>query len=384
MEYKEMELSALEERKAQIVVDSEVEGADTDALLEEMRTINAEIESRKAEQAKKEELRTLVNEGAGVVIVEERKEQTKMAFTVDSKEYRNAWLKDLQGNELTPEERAGYAQTGNYATNAIPTLVADKFFEKMKKLAPMMNEITLMRVAGNLKFVVEDVRNTAGKHTENDTITVYGDKTIAVTLGAYEFAKIIGISKSAKMMSVDMFEEWLVEMLTGDIARAIDNFILNDSSNGICKGTFTTNTNQILNTSATYTWDNVMDLIALLPASYDADAKFVMNKKTLYGQIAKIVNSSKTPLFVQDTEGGFVGRIMGYPVLLDDYVATTNNGVYLGDFKQVVGNLSEGISVESNDVAGFKEAQVLYRGYASFDSKVANAEAIVRLVSTTA
>jgi len=388
MEINEMTLEALEERKQAIVTESEVEGADTDALLEEVRSINAEIEARTKAEAEKAEIRKAVAESvADTKVIEtveiEKKEERKM-FTVDSAEYRSLWLKNLQGN-LTTEERAGFAQTGDYATNAIPTIVADKFFEKMKKLAPMLSEITLMRVAGNLQFVTEGVRNAAAKHTENAAISTSEDTTVKVVLGAYEFVKIVGISKSAKMMSIDAFEGWLVEMLSGDIARAIDNYILNDATNGIAACTYTTGTNQILNTAASgFTYKNVVDLVALLPAAYDSEAKFVVNKKTLYGQIANITSSSGKPIFVQDTENGMVGRILGYPVVVDDYVTTANNALYLGAFKKVVGNLSEGPEVEASDIAGFANAQILYRGYASFDSKVALPEAIVRLVSTTA
>jgi len=242
-----------------------------------------------------------------------------------------------------------------------------------------------MRVAGNLQFVAEGVRNTAEKHTENSALSAAGDTTVKVTLSAYEFMKVLAISKSAKMMAIDAFEGWLVEMLAGDIARAIDNYILNDSTNGIAALTYTTDTNQILNTATTdYTYKNICDLIALLPAAYDAEAKFLLNKKTLYGQIAAICDNNKRPIIVQDRANGLEATIMGFPVLVDDYVASATNGVYLGKWTDVVGNLSEGPSVETSLEAGFTSGSIMYRGYASFDSKPAKGDAIVRLVSTTA
>ena len=44
MDIKTMSFEELEARKAAIAVESEAEGADVDALLEEIRSINAEIE----------------------------------------------------------------------------------------------------------------------------------------------------------------------------------------------------------------------------------------------------------------------------------------------------------------------------------------------------
>ena len=378
MELKEMSVEQLEARKAELLAEIDKEGADLDAIDTEARAIKEEIEARRDEAAKKAEIRKAVANGEGKVTKSFNEEKRKM-FEVNSVEYRNAWLKSLQGKELTAEERAGYTQSSTYATNAIPTIVADKFFEKMKKLAPMMNHITLMRVAGNLKFVAQDTNNAAAVHTENSALTPAADTTVSVTLGAKEFVKLIGISKSAAMMSIDAFEDWLVEVISGDLARAIDNYIVNSAIAAI---TYTTGTNQIVNTQA-WTRGNINSLIALLPAAYDAEATFLMNKATLYNKVAGILDSVGRPYFVENHEDGFAGRLMGYPVLIDDYVTTANDAVYLGRWAGVVGNLSEGPEVERSAEAGFASATILYRGYASFDAAVAQSDAVVRLVSTT-
>ena len=345
----------------------------------EIEAIKAEIENRKnaaAEEARKSEE---VAKMKGDPVIKPNEEERNM--DINSKEYRDLWLKARQGS-LTEEEARAYSAAG---TNAVPTIVSDKFFEKMKKLAPMLSEITLLRVAGNLKFVAEGVRNDAtAKHTENSALAASADETVSVVLGGYEFMKVIQISRTAKLMAIDAFENWLVEMLAGDIARSIDDYIINDASNGIAALTFTTGTNQIVNT--TYTYKSVCDLIALLPAAYDAEAKFLINKKTLYGAggIAQITDSAGNPIFVPDTVTGIGGRLMGYPVVVDDYVANSNKGVYLGKWTDVVGNLPEDIHVDRDESAGFTANAIVYRGISVFDSKPANGDAIVRLVSTTA
>ena len=348
----------------------------------EIEAIKAEIENRKnaaAEEARKSEE---VAKMKGDPVIKPNEEDRNM--DINSKEYRDLWLKARQGS-LTEEEARAYSAAG---TTAVPTIVSDKFFEKMTKLAPMLSEITLLRVAGNLKFVAEGVRNDAtAKHTENSALAASADETVSVVLGGFEFMKVIQISRTAKLMAIDAFENWLVEMLAGDIARSIDDYIIKDASNGIAALTFTTGTNQILNTAATgYTYKNVCDLIALLPAAYDAEAKFLINKKTLYGAggIAQITDSAGNPIFVPDPVPGIGGRVMGYPVVVDDYVANTNKGVYLGKWTDVVGNLPEDIHVDRDESAGFTANAIVYRGIAVFDSKPAKGDGIVRLVSTTA
>ena len=382
MNFAEMNGEQLQARMDELIAETSEEKRDeldNDALearITEMESIRTEIEARKAAAAEEARICEEVVRMPGKPIIEEKTEVKHMER--NSVEYRDLWIKNLQGR-LNEEEARAYAAAD--ANNAVPTLVSDKMFEKMKKLAPMLSEITLLRVAGNVKFATEGVRNTAVKHTENSAMTAAADTIVNVTLGGFEFMKVIQISRTAALMSVNAFEDWLVEMLAGDIARAIDDYIINDATNGIAALTWTTSTNQIV--AANYGYGNVCDLIALLPAAYDAEAKFLVNKKTLYGKIAQIVDSTGNPIFVPDTVTGIGGRLMGYPVVVDDYVGNTKDELYLGKWTDVVGNLPEDIHVDRDESAGFTSNSIMYRGIAVFDSKPAKGDGIVRLVSTT-
>ena len=381
MKFDEMNVEQLEARQAELagMPTDDVPTEELEARASELEAIKAELISRAEKAAAEAETREKVAQGNDPVL-KEFKEDRKM-FEVTSKEYRDLWLRNLQGN-LSEVEQRDYSSAN---TNAVPTIVSEKFFEKMKKLAPMLSEITLLRVAGNIQFVAEGTRNTATKHTENAALDASADTTVSVSLGGFEFMKVIKISRTAKLMSIDAFEGWLVEMLAGDIARKIDDYILNDTTNGVAAITFTTGETQILNTATTgYTYKNICDLIALLPAAYDAEAKFVVNKATLYGSIAQILDTNKNPVFVPDTIGGAAGRLMGYPVVVDDYVTSANKALYLGKWTDVVGNLPEDIHVDADESAGFTSNSIVYRGLAVFDSKPAKIDAIVRLVCTTA
>lgn len=359
----------------------EKDEAELEAMEEEVRSLKAE-KSQILERAKKRSsIEKAIAEGRitgdDITPNEIIGGNTKMherTFDATSKEFRSAWAKSLMGQELTEVEKRAYAQVGA----AVPTEVSDKFFEKMKKLAPMLEEITLLRVAGNVKFYTEGVRNAAGKHTENAEMASSGDTIVEVNLGGFEFMKVISISKSAQTMSIDAFETWIVDMLAGDLARAIDNYIINDGTNGIAAIKFETGKTQI-EASAAYTYNNIMELIALLPAAYDADAKFLVNKKVLWANIRGIVDSNKRPIFDPESK-----TLCGYPVVEDDFVDSTNKDLYLGNWKDVVGNLAQDVTVERDEHSGFTRGAIDYRGFAIFDSKPAKADGIVRLTTKTA
>lgn len=350
---------------------------DLDKMEEEVRSLKAEKTKILNAANKRASLEREIAEGRnGVDITPNnfggKKEMEERIFDVSSKEHRSAWVKTLMGKELTDVEKRAYAQNGA----AVPTEIADQFFEKMVKIAPMLDEITLLRVAGNVKFYAEGARNTAEKHTENTAVTAAGDTIVSVTLGGFEFMKVISISKSAQAMSVAAFEKWIVDMVAGDIARAIDNYIINDASNGIAAINFVDNTTQIKATAA-YTYNDIMNVIALLPAAYDAEAKFLVNKKVLWADIRGIVDSNKRPIFDPENK-----TLCGYPVIEDDYVPATSKDLYLGRWKDIVGNLSEDVTVEKSADSGFLRGAIDYRGFAVFDSKPAKTDGIVRLTTT--
>ena len=103
-----------------------------------------------------------------------------------------------------------------------------------------------------------------------------------------------------------------------------------------------------------------------------------MNKRTLYSHVAGILDQNKRPIFVNDPQTG-VGRIMGYEVVIDDYVTATKAPIYLGKLKDIVANLSIPVEVESNEAAGFTKGTIVYRGFAAFDSKLAKTDAIKKM-----
>ena len=300
------ELEKIDERRSAIA--AEVETADA-SILEERDQESKELEARKAELLEKKEALEAEERAAEEVAnntveteeielpTEERNETMEKVYGIDSEEYRSAWSKVLQGKKLTEVEERAYATTD--AANAVPLAVADKFFEKIKKLAPMLSEITLMQVAGNIKFTAEGTRNAAQLHTENSAVAPAADMVVSVQLGGNEFMKVIRISQSVVTMSISAFEDWLVDMLSGDIARAIDNFIINDASNGIVALVSTSTTNKVTQTAtAGYGYADICNLVALLPAGYDSEAKFLVSKKVLFNNIKGIVDTSVLSLIL--------------------------------------------------------------------------------------
>lgn len=294
-----------------------------------------------------------------------------------SPEYRSAWLKRIRNLPLSDAEQRAYSSAAGQGAEVIPTQTSNEIISKMKKLAPMLGEITLLHVRGAVKFAVEGTNNAAALHAENAAITPAADTLTSVTLSSYEIIKLVQISDTVMTMSISAFESWIVDTLAEALARKAEDFIINGSGasqpTGIEKANTWDATNSVtVGASASLTAANVQTLIGLLPAGYDRNAKFAMNKKTLYTQFMPLQDNSKNAIV---TVRGSEFFVYGYPVLLSDYVS--DNTAYLGDYKKVVGNLAENINVKTQydiDTNSYK-----YSGIAIFDCKPAIGEAFVKL-----
>lgn len=306
-----------------------------------------------------------------------------MAGDPENKEaiYRVAFFKRLQGKELSPEELTAYSSGASSAGAVIPTQTAEEIITKLKERAPLLQEITLLQVQGNVTFAVEGTNNAAAIHTENASITPAADTLVKVSLSGWEVTKLIQVSDTVKTMSINAFEGWLVDMLVESIADKISDMIINGTGSSQAKGIEKANTwgdtNSVSVTKAgSLTAANVQTLIGLLGGGYDANAKFLMSKKTLYTDFMPLQDNSKNDIVTREGRNYYV---YGYPVLIDSRV--TEHEAYLGDLKKYVANLAESVNVKADFDIDTNSNK--YLGVAIFDGAPALGEAFVKLAKAT-
>lgn len=353
----------------------------------EARVAELETERNSVIAAAEKRNNTLEKIKRGVIgnPLEENKEEKKMENEerniLASAEYRSAFLKTLQKKKLDEAEERAMTSAANSVGAVIPTVTQDLVMEKLEQAAPLLGEIELLRVDGNVTFAVEADATDANIHIEGATITEDGDVLIPVSLTSYEITKYITISKTVAKMSVDAFEKWLTNMLARRIARKITKLIISGTGTNQPTGVEKANTWGATNSvtvakTASLTEDNVTGLVSLLPGAYDANAKWLMSKKTLYADFRPLQNKSKNDIFVKENGKYYVD---GYEVMLDDSV--TLHEAYLGDFKMYAGNLSEEVTVDTDKKLSANSFE--YLGCAMFDGKPAVGEAFVKLVKAT-
>ena len=350
-------LQEIEARKMEIR--EEVEAAETTEQVEELEkevdTLNEEIEEIN-EQKENEDTQEKLE--AGEIQAEEIPLEEEKSIGGIKMEYRQVYLKNLQGKELNAEERSALVA----ADAAIPTETQNTIFEKVVKKVPMLDEITLLKVKGNVDFYVEGTRTDGSDHTEVQSIDADDVPLVKVSLSGTEIVKKVQISDKVREMSIEAFEEWLTDMLADSIANAIEAKIF---------GEIETNGTIVADDLDA---DGIRSLVAGLPAGYEDGAAFYCNKTIFYTNILALQDLSKNELVYRD---GNTYYMLGYPVRISDKASKLS----FGNGKKFVGNLAEDINVKS--VYDIDTNSYKYAGIAIWDGKVADATAF-QVLDTTA
>ena len=384
MNISDMNLEELKARAAEIL--EEIESANEERaaeLLAEAEEIKARKEELTAQETRKKAAQALASGADGANTIERSEEDKMPVFTRDTKEYRSIWLRHLQGAPLTEEERSSLTSDTSAAGYAIPTITENRIFETLVQVAPLIGEIELLHIPGNVSILYEGTVNAAAIHTENASITAADDTIGRVLLTGYEMCKILTISAKMALMSIDAFEDWLVSNLTRKLAELIENYIVNGTGSSQPTGiasyaSWVANTNAVDWASTAPTAAELLKQISLVNASYLGVAKWLMNSSTFYNTIVTL-RDDKNPGIVDIS--GPVPKIFGYPVVFSSKV--TAGDLYFGSLKDgMVGNFAQDIEVEADKSSAFRSNGVDYRGACIFDCAPRGTGLIVKSAAT--
>lgn len=357
-------LEEIEARMAQIKVELDDPEADLDALESEVRSLTDErkaiLDTAEARQKKLDDI------ARGIGVVEERKIITKenkimeRTFAVDTAEYRDAWLKNLQGKALDAEERAAIT-----ASAAIPQITANKIKGKME-LYPLLNAVDVMYLPGTVVIPVEGTVNDASIVTMGSAATDSADTLAPISLNTYKIIKTIEITADVQAMAIDAFEGWLVDRLANKIYRFVTKMVAAGSGSSQPTGLTSVTSNKTY-TKAAITYSDIMNIIADLKSEYAPNAAFVMSRATFFGNVLKIMDNSNDPIVVKDVQAPAKYNILGYPVIIEDEVGTD---IIFGDLKEgYVFNFGAGVSVARDESVGFRTGSTVYRAMCLGDGK---------------
>lgn len=223
MNFKDMTADELMERRAAIATEIDAPEADLDALEQEARAINEELETRKANEAKRNEIRDAVANGAGETI-ETIKEEREIPMTINeirnSKEYVDAfarYIKTGKDEEVRALLTTNATVSGAYVP--VPELVEARIRTAWQKLG-IMDLVRKTYAKGILKVGFELSADGALIHNEGTNANAEESLVLGiVSLTPVSIKKWITVSDEAFDMSSEEFLYYIYDEITYRIAK---------------------------------------------------------------------------------------------------------------------------------------------------------------------
>lgn len=295
-------------------------------------------------------------------------------------EYRSAFLKNLQGKNMNEVEQRALTTGTSSAGAAVPTTTLNLIIQKLQQTSALFSQINVTYIPGNLALAVANAKNAASWKSEGDDGTPGDDTVVKVNLAGYELIKLVEISAAADAMTIDAFETYIAGEIGRQLSIAVEYAIVNGDGDGEPTGIIpgiTWNTTNSVTYVDSVDYDDIMDVMALLPTMYHQNACFCANRKTLFGQIRKIKDADGKPIFAYNAQDRAAMTILGYPIILDDYIP--DDTILFCDHSYYYMNFSKSPEISSDRSASFKSGKIVYRGLAVADGKPALAEAFTKL-----
>ena len=322
---------------------------------------------------------------------------------LDSKEYRTAFYKNLLGQKMDEQEKRAfslglevsekrtdaYNTSGDSGTTAVlPTSTLNEIVKKARTMGGLMAECRAFNMPTKVSIPVATPGTAASWHTEGSKVDSEKASLAAVSFDGYEIIKVFSISAKVRRMSIPAFESYLVEELTACVMSTIEAALVNGTGSGQGTGlesgiTWGAGNKKEIGKSASFTYADVVDTVALLGRGYAQGAKWAMNNKTLYSVFYGMTDENGRPVFISDPKEENIGKLLGFEVVIDDNIA--DNTAYFGNYSRYLGyNLPEGVLVEASRESSFKEGLIDYRALAIADTKPIVTEAFVKLCKAAA
>lgn len=216
----EKTIDELMERRAAIAQEIDTEGADLDALEAEARSINEELEKRKAEKVQRDNIRAAVAQGEGETRESIKTEEKKMPTLEEvrsSKEYINAFAnyiktgKDNECRALLTELVSGQVP--------VPTIIESRIRTAWQRNG-LMELVRKTYVPGILKVGFELTAGPAYVHTEGAVADTEEALTFGVvTMTPASIKKWITISDEALDLGGEEFLYYIYDEITYQIAK---------------------------------------------------------------------------------------------------------------------------------------------------------------------
>ena len=362
-------------------------------LVEELKTITdtAEMEKRalsEDEEKKFDDIEGKIKkidstiermERARNIPVGKKEEKKKVDETKEQLEER-AFEAYVRGEVL--QERADVNLTTGDNGAVIPSSIAGKIIKKVHDICPIYQLATKYNVGGTLSIPYYDESEgniTMAYATEFTDLDSTSGKFKSIELKGFLAGALSKISKSLINNSQFAIVPFVVNEMAASISRWIENELLNgttDKIEGLSKVSGIT-----AKSSTAVTSDELIDVQEEIPDVFQADAIWIMNKKTRTA-IRKLKDNDGNYILNKDATSRWGYTLFGKDVYTSENMpemAAGNRAILYGDMSGLAVKISETMNIEVLREKYATQHAIGVVAWMELDSKVENSQKITGL-----
>lgn len=327
-------------------IQTELETAEGDvltALEKETSDLIAERTRLQNEINTRQELRGKVAAGLVGTVTETHKEEKKMenrTFTLESEEYRSAFLKRLRREDLTEVEQRAFTFLTTNTSAPLPTQMQNRIIDLIGEAHPIVADVYRLDSNSAISIpVAKSIKADAGKSAEGAAANELEIEFDDVTLSGEDFTANVVLSYKMLHMAIPAFEDYLVRMISERLGAKLATDI-------VAKIKEKMNAANKVQTGISYA--NICTGFGALKRT--AAVVVYGTRQTIFDKLVGMVDSSKRPIFMNAITEAAAGHLLGATIKFEDAVAAGE--LLIGDPKKYLQNVVVPILIERDKDLG--------------------------------
>lgn len=311
---------------------------------------------------------------------EARSETTESGVTADVA-FRSLLTNGVAG--MSEEEkivlRATGTITGTDGSILVPKNLASKIEVALKAYGGMLSTSTIITTTNGGDLIMPTINDTT---TKAKIVGEYAKSTTEkktfgnLILKAFTYrTNIIPLSLELLQDSAFNLEELIARLLSDSFGRGLNEHLTIGTGVGQPKGIITAaHLSEATPAATAIKSDDLLDLMEGLDSSYETNAKFMLNKKTLFA-LRKLKNSNGDYL-LRDTNGEFKASLCGIPYVINNDmpdIGAGNTSILYGDLSKYQIRQVKGFNILRLNESLLENLAIGLFGYARFDGALLDA-----------
>ncbi len=390
-------IAQLNSKIEQIGKKSDEEDVNLEDLTQQLNELIEQKKDLENKYMQKKQLLDNCNTNSNLEIIDSLEDNT-VKISDEEKEkreaqaYTNIWAKTILNKPLNENERLIFNRINKFSndfthtTQNTPSLIPETVVKGIWKIAeeayPLYNDIKKFSVEGVLKFRKHlSIESGDAAFYDENTATQTEENTFdTLSLSGCELAKSVTVSWKMKTMAIDDFINFIIREIGDRMGVALGTAIAHGKGKPASSESFPeeplgivtaleaeTGTPQILSYS-NLSYKDFTSAISLIHSSYSNKISIYANNKTIWNQIANILDANKRPIFMADAiSNNGVGRILGKVVKTE---AGLKDGeiLFADAYDGYVFNVNKPMTMHTEDHV--KQRETDYMGYTVVDGAV--------------